>query len=197
MVTLDGALFEKSGTMSGGGGKPRGGKMGTSIRATSVSAEAVTNAEKELSTMVDKLNSIRQKIADAVRHYQASEKAAAHLEMELAKSQKEVSLIYYSGHFLVDIFIGIQCYINFLSFQQIDSLNSQHGYLGKQLNSLEAASRPRKDETDRLEELKKIISAEEKEIDRLVRGSKQLKEKVCSGVGCFFVIASCNSIIPI
>ncbi|KAK9989099.1 hypothetical protein SO802_029338 [Lithocarpus litseifolius] len=40
-------------------------------------------------------------------------------------------------------------------FQQIDSLNSQHSYIEKQLDSLEAASQPRKDELDRLEELKK------------------------------------------
>lgn len=92
MVTLDGSLFEKSGTMSGGGSKPRGGKMSTSIRATSVSGEAVANAEKELAAMVDSLNTIRQKISDAVRRYQASEKALARLEMELAKSQKEVIL---------------------------------------------------------------------------------------------------------
>ncbi|KAF3958540.1 hypothetical protein ACB098_01G220800 [Castanea mollissima] len=148
VVTLDGALFETSGTMSGGGNKPRGGKMGTSIRADSVSGEAVANAEKELSIMVEKLNSIRQRIAEAVRCYQASEKAIAILEMELAKSQKE-----------------------------IDSLNSQHSYIEKQLDSLEAASQPRKDELDRLEELKKIISTEEKEIDKLIQGSKKLKEK--------------------
>lgn len=87
---MDGALFEKSGTMSGGGSKPRGGKMGTSIRAASVSAEAVQNEEKELSTLVEKLNAVGQKITDAVRNYQAAEKAVSHLEMELAKSQKEV-----------------------------------------------------------------------------------------------------------
>ncbi|KAJ6683904.1 hypothetical protein OIU85_007587 [Salix viminalis] len=112
VVTLDGALFEKSGTMSGGGTKPRGGKMGTSIRATSVSGEAVASAEKELSNM-------------------ASEKAIAHLEMELAKSQKE-----------------------------IDSLNTEHSYLDKQLGSLKAASEPKKDELNRLEELKRIILKE-------------------------------------
>ncbi|KAM1814257.1 hypothetical protein ACFX11_027939 [Malus domestica] len=148
VVTLDGALFEKSGTMSGGGSKPRGGKMSTSIRATSVSGEAVANAEKELAAMVDSLNTIRQKIADAVRRYQASEKAVARLEMELAKSQKE-----------------------------IDSLNSQHCYLEKQIGSLEAASQPKKDELDRLAELKHLISVEEKEIEKLIQGSKQLKEK--------------------
>ncbi|XP_054803249.1 structural maintenance of chromosomes protein 4 [Prosopis cineraria] len=148
VVTLDGALFEKSGTMSGGGSKPRGGKMGTSIRASSVSVEAVLNAEKELSEMVDSLNTIRQRILDAGRRYQASEKAVTALEMELAKAQKEV-----------------------------DSLNSQHSYIEKQLASLEASSQPKKDELDRLEQLKKIISTEELEISKLTDGSKQLKEE--------------------
>ncbi|KAK4271995.1 hypothetical protein QN277_020606 [Acacia crassicarpa] len=148
VVTLDGALFEKSGTMSGGGSKPRGGKMGTSIRASSVSAEAVSNAEKELSGMVDTLNTIRQRILDAGKRYQASEKAVTALEMELAKTQKEV-----------------------------DSLNSQHSYIEKQLASLEAASQPKKDELDRMEQLKKIISTEELDINRLIDGSKQLKEE--------------------
>lgn len=78
--------------MSGGGSKPRGGKMGTSIRAASVSVEAVANAERELSGLADKVNNIRRRIADAVQRYQASEKAVAALEMELAKSQKEVML---------------------------------------------------------------------------------------------------------
>lgn len=89
VVTLDGALFEKSGTMSGGGRKPRGGKMGTSIRA-SVSSEGVAQAERELAQIVDELSSLRHKISDAVRSYQAAEKAVYHLEMEVAKCQKEV-----------------------------------------------------------------------------------------------------------
>lgn len=91
-MTLEGALFEKSGTMSGGGGKPRGGKMGTSIRVSSVSREAVADAENELSSVVSKLEMIRQKIADAARCYQTLEKAISHLEMDLAKCQKEVYL---------------------------------------------------------------------------------------------------------
>ncbi|KAM7268935.1 hypothetical protein ACFE04_011101 [Oxalis oulophora] len=148
VVTLDGALFEKSGTMSGGGGKPRGGKMGTSIRPNSVSASDVAIAEKELSALVDKLNIIRKNIADAVEKYQTAEKTVERLEMELAKSQKE-----------------------------IDSMKSEHDYLEKQLGSLKVASKPCKDELNRLKELKKNISAEEKEIDRLTQGSKQLKEK--------------------
>lgn len=61
---------------------------------------------------------------------------------------------------------------------QIDSLKSQCDDLKKQLDSLRSASEPSKDEVNRLKELKKIISAEEKEMDRLTQGSKQLKEKV-------------------
>lgn len=61
---------------------------------------------------------------------------------------------------------------------QIDSLKSQVNDLKKQLDSLRSASEPSKDEVNRLKELKKIISAEEKEMDRLTQGSKQLKEKV-------------------
>ncbi|KAK9135493.1 hypothetical protein Syun_014823 [Stephania yunnanensis] len=148
VVTIDGALFEKSGTMSGGGSKPRGGKMGTSIRATSVSAEVIASAENELEKTVELLNISRKKIADAVKQYQAAEKSISQLEMELAKSRKE-----------------------------IESLNAQHSYLEKQLESLKAASQPSKDELDRLAELKKIISDEEKELEKLTMGSKKLKEK--------------------
>ncbi|KAF6159765.1 hypothetical protein GIB67_030023 [Kingdonia uniflora] len=148
VVTLDGALFEKSGTMSGGGGKPRGGKMGAAIRAASVSAESMANAEKELAKLVDQLSALRKKISDSVRCYQASEKEVSRLEMELAKSQKE-----------------------------IESLSVQNSYIEKQLDSLKAASHPSKDELDRLVELNTIISSEEKELGRLTKGSKKLKEK--------------------
>lgn len=86
--------------MSGGGSKPKGGKMGTSIRVTNVSVEAVASAERELSGLTDKLNAVRQRMMDAVRRYQAVEKTVSALEMELAKSQKEVMLISESGKVL-------------------------------------------------------------------------------------------------
>ncbi|KAK4772858.1 hypothetical protein SAY87_027877 [Trapa incisa] len=149
VVTLDGALFEKSGTMSGGGSKPRGGKMGTSVRVATVSAGAIRDAENELLFLSEKLSCLRQKVADAARNYQTSVKRLSHLEMVLAKSQKE-----------------------------IESLHSQHSYLEKQLSSLEAASQPKKDELDRLVVLKKVITVEEREINRLIQESKQLKVMV-------------------
>lgn len=93
-MTLDGALFEKSGTMSGGGGRPRGGKMGTSVRASSVSGEAVANAETELSDLVESLRTVRNRLADAVKNFKDSEREISALEMELAKSQKEVACMF-------------------------------------------------------------------------------------------------------
>ncbi|KAK1305515.1 Structural maintenance of chromosomes protein 4 [Acorus calamus] len=147
VVTLDGALFEKSGTMSGGGNKPRGGKMGTSIRA-SVSGEAVANAEKELAEMVDQLSSLRRRIADAQKHYQASERAARQLEMDLAKSQKE-----------------------------IENLKAQHREIEQKLDTLRNDSQPKAEELARLKELEKVIALEEKEMERLTKCSKKLKDK--------------------
>lgn len=178
--------------MSGGGSKPRGGKMGTSIRATSVSGEAVAMAEKELYEMVDSLNKIRNKISDAVQRCQASEKAVARLEMELAKCKKEVIIFVDCWSFIYKQ--SNNSLPNNLHFEQIESFTSQHSYLEKQHDSLKAASQPKKDELDRLEELKNIISAEEKEIDKIVQGSKKLKEKVSAQLISslsFLVAASC------
>ncbi|VFQ90359.1 unnamed protein product [Cuscuta campestris] len=148
VVTLDGALFEKSGTMSGGGCKPRGGKMGSSIRPASVSGEAISNAEDELSKLCERLRDVRQRISEAVTRYRSLDEAKSHMEMELAKSQKE-----------------------------IDSLKSQQSDLTKQMDSLKRASNPSKVEVDRLKELRSITTGEEEEINRLIQGSKQLKDK--------------------
>eukprot|EP00268_Persea_americana_P014269 TRINITY_DN16322_c0_g1_i4.p1 TRINITY_DN16322_c0_g1~~TRINITY_DN16322_c0_g1_i4.p1 ORF type:complete len:328 (-),score=87.44 TRINITY_DN16322_c0_g1_i4:536-1519(-) len=60
---------------------------------------------------------------------------------------------------------------------EIESLNVQYGYIEKQLQSLKVASQPSRDELDSLEELDNVVSLEEKELERLARGSKKLKEK--------------------
>ncbi|GLJ12037.1 hypothetical protein SUGI_0182570 [Cryptomeria japonica] len=148
VVTLDGAVFEKSGTMSGGGGKPQGGRMGTSIKASSVSGEAIASAEKELENLVDRLRNIQQRISAAVKQYQGAEKAMSHLELDLAKTRME-----------------------------IEGLNGQHADIEKQLDSLKSAAQASKNELERLKELDQVITNEEKELASLVKGSKKLKEK--------------------
>ncbi|GJZ80933.1 structural maintenance of chromosomes protein 4, partial [Tanacetum coccineum] len=142
VVTLDGVLFETSGTMSGGGRNPSRGKMGTSIKSTSVSRESVIEAENELTQIVEKLKHAQNQISELVRHHEELEKATSILKTDLSKSQIE-----------------------------IEELNSQHENLAKQLDSLKAEAEPSNDDLRRLEELKNIISEEEKNINKLTQDS--------------------------
>lgn len=91
MVTLDGALFERSGTMSGGGGKPKGGRMGSTIREVGVSADAIKSSESEATRLTGELNAIHERLNAAVSQYQTAEKAVAQLELDIAKTRMEVS----------------------------------------------------------------------------------------------------------
>ncbi|KAL6537567.1 hypothetical protein OROMI_026101 [Orobanche minor] len=91
VVTLDGAIFEKSGTMTGGGNRPSGGQVGTSIRA-SASRESVANAEKELPDLVERLKNLRNRISDAVKNYRDSEKSNSNSGDESSKNPDGESL---------------------------------------------------------------------------------------------------------
>ena len=59
MVILDGAVFDNSGTMSG--------RMGTSIKSSSVFGEAIVSAEKELEKLVEQLRNIQKRISVVVK----------------------------------------------------------------------------------------------------------------------------------
>ncbi|KAG2619207.1 structural maintenance of chromosomes protein 4-like [Panicum virgatum] len=147
VVTLVGEVFEKSGTMSGGGKKVQRGMMGTAIQE-SISEDAIKKAENELNNLVDKLNMLREKMSDAKKHYRSMEEAKSRLEMELAKAKKEV-----------------------------ESMNAQYIYNEKRLDSLKAASQPKADEVRRMKELDAIISSEQVELNRLTKCSSKLKDQ--------------------
>jgi structural maintenance of chromosome 4 len=89
VVTLDSELFERSGTMCGGGNKPQGGGMGTSIRE-SILEDAIKNAESNLNKLVGDFHKLRGQMNDAKKRYRSLEEAKSCLEMELAKVKKEV-----------------------------------------------------------------------------------------------------------
>ncbi|AQK86965.1 Structural maintenance of chromosomes protein, partial [Zea mays] len=147
VVTLGGELFEKSGTMSGGGKRVQRGMMGTAIRE-SFSEEAIKNAENELTKLVDELNKLREKMNNAKKQYRSMEDAKSRLEMELAKAKKEV-----------------------------ESMNAQYIYNEKRLDSLKTASQPKADELRRMQELDGIISSEQAELERLTKCSSKLKDQ--------------------
>lgn len=83
-------MFEKSGTMSGGGGKPKGGRMGTAVRASSVSAEAIAKAGEDLGTLSEQRQDLRKRIDASVQQYRNAEKAMSQLDLQIAKVQMEV-----------------------------------------------------------------------------------------------------------
>ncbi|GJN14827.1 hypothetical protein PR202_gb01692 [Eleusine coracana subsp. coracana] len=108
--------------MSGGGNKPKGGGMGSSIRE-SISEDAIKNAESNLNKLTGDLNKLREQMNDAKKHYRSLEEAKSRLEMELAKVKKEV-----------------------------ESMNAQYSYNEKRLDSLKAASEPKADEASELQQ---------------------------------------------
>lgn len=55
VVTLDGKVIDTSGTMSGGGGRPAKGGMGSKITADDVSPEAVAKCDRERDVAVEAL----------------------------------------------------------------------------------------------------------------------------------------------
>ncbi|GJN14824.1 hypothetical protein PR202_gb01689 [Eleusine coracana subsp. coracana] len=106
----------------GGGNKPKGGGMGSSIRE-SISEDAIKNAESNLNKLTGDLNKLREQMNDAKKHYRSLEEAKSRLQMELAKVKKEV-----------------------------ESMNAQYSYNEKRLDSLKAASEPKADEASELQQ---------------------------------------------
>ncbi|KAG5589696.1 hypothetical protein H5410_040210 [Solanum commersonii] len=71
--------------------------MGRSIRAASVSPEAIPAAEKDLSQIAENLDNVRQRVTDAVKCYQASEMALSLSEME--KTLSSLALVSALHHY--------------------------------------------------------------------------------------------------
>lgn len=84
--------------MSGGGGKPRGGRMGTAIRDSSVSLESMASAEKELQNVRTELATTRQRVSAAAVQYQSALKSVSQLELDIAKIKMEVPMLTKTAH---------------------------------------------------------------------------------------------------
>ena len=97
VVTLAGQLIETSGTMSGGGNKPKGGRMRTGTAAPVVgmdaeeSAAAVAEAERELSTASVTYEEARAAANSAGRDAKEAEAAVSKIERALPKLRAEVA----------------------------------------------------------------------------------------------------------
>lgn len=148
VVSLDGAVFERSGTMSGGGGKPRGGRMGTAIRDSTVSRESISSAEKELESVRVELAATRQRVSVAAQQHQSALKSVSKLELDIAKIKME-----------------------------LEALKGQQSDVSKQLEALKSGAVPNKEELDQIQSLDTEVAQGEALLADLNKKSSKLRAK--------------------
>ncbi|KAG0607985.1 hypothetical protein M758_8G069200 [Ceratodon purpureus] len=148
VVSLDGAVFERSGTMSGGGGKPRGGRMGTAIRDSTVSREGMASAEKELEKVRVELAAIRQRVSVATQQHQLALKSVSKLELDIAKIKME-----------------------------LEALKGQQSDISKQLEALKSSAVPNKEELYQIQSLDTEVAQGEALLADLNKKSSKLRAK--------------------
>eukprot|EP00899_Mesostigma_viride_P022586 jgi/Mesvir1/3511/Mv11989-RA.2 len=149
VVTLDGQLIETSGTMSGGGGKPKGGKMGSRVVADAGKAEADLRAtEEQLSAEETRLGEAKAGGLDAGKKAAAAEARIAELEVAIPKTQMEV-----------------------------DALRLTLVTLSQQMKPLQADTVASKEDAARVKELEASLVAMNKELVGILKGSEALRKK--------------------
>ncbi|WFC96612.1 Structural maintenance of chromosomes protein 4 [Malassezia brasiliensis] len=90
VVTEDGQLIDKSGTMSGGGGKPRQGLMGTQLRAGDVSQAQVERLQRDAQLAQQQLDGHRASVAQLASLHAANEQRVPEIQRRLALLEMDV-----------------------------------------------------------------------------------------------------------
>ena len=97
VVTLKGEMINENGTMSGGGAKPRGGRMCLGSKAIasgkvdhSKAAEEAASAEKQLTELTRKVAEARACVAEATSGLKTAKQELAQVETSIAKSNMDV-----------------------------------------------------------------------------------------------------------
>ncbi|SGY49508.1 BQ5605_C001g00787 [Microbotryum silenes-dioicae] len=90
VVTLDGQLFETTGTMSGGGGRPARGKMSSKIVADEFTPEVVARCEKEREASSEALRVFTEDRSKAERELSTLRKRLPEVDMAIDKIKMDV-----------------------------------------------------------------------------------------------------------
>lgn len=137
VVTLDGQLIDKSGTMSGGGSRVAKGAMSSKV-AADVSKEQVSKLEVDR----DNLEEIFGQFQANLRHLESQQKELQDRIPELETRAQKLTL-------------------------EIGSLDRNIADAQKRVVELESESQPSQSNSKRIAELEKVISKLEKEIEKL------------------------------
>lgn len=90
VVTEDGQLIDKSGTMSGGGGKPRQGLMSSKLSAGEISREQAARLQKDAQLAQQELESHSRSLQQLVAMHSASEQRGPEIQRKLAMLEMDV-----------------------------------------------------------------------------------------------------------
>eukprot|EP00775_Hariotina_reticulata_P001241 gene1241-1581_t len=159
VVTLAGQLIAETGTMSGGGGKPRGGliKLGNAaLRAAGpgdakAAAKELAVAEEQLAAAEEQLRVVRAERDAAERAVAAAEKMLAQLELAAPKASQVAA-----------------------------AKREEAADLQARLQQLEAAAEVCSDDAARLAELSSTLSAKAAELAKLRASCAGLQKKVAA-----------------
>ena len=156
VVTLDGQLIESTGTISGGGSKPKGGRICVgSVKAVAnpggddVDMGDGEDDEKALKDVEAKLKTARKELKDVQSKIRAVKERISKVELSLKKVEANAA----------------SCQEN------AESLRAQ-------MKSLEADAQVPEDDKKRLKALSKATADAEKELEKHRKGSASLHEKV-------------------
>ena len=155
VVTLDGQLIESSGTISGGGGRPRGGRIrtGSAGGVTSPREEEELGAggddEEALRKIEARLKAAQKELKEAQKAIRATEQRVSKMELSLKKLAAEV-----------------------------DACGENARSLGAQLESLREAAEVPAEDAARLEELAREIGGASRELEKHSGGCASLHGRV-------------------
>eukprot|EP00935_MAST-01C_sp_MAST-1C-sp1_P001078 g1078.t1 len=148
VVTKDGKMINKTGTMSGGGAKPRRGGMNSKLAddSASVSAEEMSRMEKTLQKAVKEQEQLRKGLNDLKR-------SEGNLPKELRQIELKISKIEFN----------------------LENVDTRQQELEGQLDELEAACAVSKEDEKKIKSLSKQITTLEKEFKKAEDGAKGLR----------------------
>jgi len=152
-VTLMGQLIETSGTMSGGGGKPRSGRMCLGSTAPKGAADGPGLDVKALEKELDKVNKSLMLARDTAK---ASKRALAEAQKALARIAKDIRNVK----------------------MEVDTEQQKAAELTKSLSQLEKAAKVGAEDSSRMGELEVALKVEQDKLDELNASTADLRKQL-------------------
>jgi structural maintenance of chromosome 4 len=149
VVTKDGKLISQTGTMAGGGGKPRKGGMNSALAGDGPSAEEIQELESKLQTALGKQQELRQTAQELKR-------SEGNLPKEVRQIELKISKIEFN----------------------LENVDTRQQELQGQLGELEAAAEVSDEDVKKIKAIAKVISTNQKALEKAEGAAKGLRSEL-------------------